>query len=248
MSGEEFVERDLSGARFVRSDLSEVVMRGVIIDDAEIDAPWLLDGEATLLVNGVDVAPLVDAELDRRFPGRALRRAQDPDGLRAAFAALETAWGAAIARAAALPPGSVDLQVDGEWSFAQTLRHLVFAIDAWFGGAVLRLEQPFHPLGQTIPESEEDGVDLSLFVTGTPAYDDVLEAFADRVSLVRDWLAEATPDQLDAPRPHPWAPEHAVPVRACVGTVLREGWEHLRYAQRDLDVIASGRETRTPLP
>ena len=34
------------------------------------------------VVNGVDVAGLVDAELNRRFPGRELRRAQTPDGLR----------------------------------------------------------------------------------------------------------------------------------------------------------------------
>jgi len=37
-----------------------------------------------LRVNGVDVAPLVEAELNRRFPGRADRRTGDPDGLRAA--------------------------------------------------------------------------------------------------------------------------------------------------------------------
>ena len=84
MSPQEFVEADLSGARFVRSNLSGAVMRGVIVDGAEIDAPWLLDGDTSLLVNGVDVAPLVDAELDRRFPGRALRRAQDPAGIREA--------------------------------------------------------------------------------------------------------------------------------------------------------------------
>ena len=239
MSPQEFVEADLSGARFVRSNLSGVVMRGVIVDGAEIEAPWLLDGDTTLLVNGVDVAPLVDAELDRRFPGRELRRAQDPDSLRAAWHALEGAWDAAIARAAAMPAGTVDVSVDGEWSFAQTLRHLVFAIDAWLGRAVLRVEQPFHPLGQTIPESVEDGVDLSLFVTGTPAYDDVLAAHADRVAMVRGFLAEATAAQLDEERANPWAPDYAETVRACLGTILEEGWEHLRYALRDLDTLAA---------
>ncbi len=225
---QEFVEADLSGARFVRSDLSGAVLRGVIVDGVEIDAPWLLDGESSLVVNGVDVAPLVDAELDRRFPGRALRRAQDPDGLREAWAALEGAWDAAIARAAAMPAGTVDEPVDGEWTFAQTLRHLVFAIDAWLGRAVLRIEQPFHPLGQTIPESVEDGVDLSLFVTETPEYADVLAAFADRVAMVRRFLAGATPALLDEERSNPWAPDYPETVRACVGTILEEGWEHQR--------------------
>lgn len=58
----EFVDTDLSGARFVRADLSGVVMRGVDVTGLDIDGPWLLDG-GSLLVNGVDVVPLVDAEL-----------------------------------------------------------------------------------------------------------------------------------------------------------------------------------------
>ncbi len=61
----------LTGARFVEADLSGVVMRGVDVQGADIDAPWLLDGEGSLRVNGVNVAPFVDAELNRRFPGRA---------------------------------------------------------------------------------------------------------------------------------------------------------------------------------
>lgn len=44
----------------------------------EVDAPWLDGPGGTFVVNGVDVVPLVDAELDRRFPGRSLRRATDP--------------------------------------------------------------------------------------------------------------------------------------------------------------------------
>src|SRR5690242_13906505 len=86
----EFVEADLSGARFRSSDLSGVVMREVDIQGADIDAPWLSNGDGFMLVNGVDVIPLVEAELDRRFPGRSERRATDPDGLRAAWAKLET--------------------------------------------------------------------------------------------------------------------------------------------------------------
>ena len=71
---EQFVERDLRGARFVECDLSDVVMRGVEIAGMDIDAPWLSEGPG-LRVNGVDVTPLVEQELDRRFPGRGARRA-----------------------------------------------------------------------------------------------------------------------------------------------------------------------------
>src|SRR4051794_5490086 len=119
LQGAEFVDADLRGARFVEADLSGVVMRAVDVSGADIDAPWLFEGESFLRVNGVDVIPLVDAELNRRFPGRADRRAEDPDGLRTAWAALERNWAATLDRVAAMPPGTVDVSVGGEWSFAQ---------------------------------------------------------------------------------------------------------------------------------
>ena len=147
LQGAEFVDADLRGARFVGADLAGVVMRGVEVQGADIDAPWLSDGDSFFRVNGVDVIPFVEAELNRRFPGRADRRAGDPDGLRAAWAALERTWAATLARVAAMPAGTVDVSVDGEWSFAQTLRHLVLATDMWLGRAILEIEQPFHPIG-----------------------------------------------------------------------------------------------------
>ena len=110
LQGAEFVGANLRGARFVESDLSGVVMRGVQVENLDIDAPWLIDG-GTLKVNGVDVIPFVEAELNRRFPGRADRRVEDPDSLRTAWAALEQTWAATLERAAALPPGTVDISV-----------------------------------------------------------------------------------------------------------------------------------------
>jgi uncharacterized protein YjbI with pentapeptide repeats len=113
----EFVGTDLTGARFVEADLSGVVMRGVDVQGADIDAPWLLEGEGSLRVNGVNVALFVDAELNRRFRGRADRRSADPESLREAWAALEHTWSATLERAAAMPAGMVDVSVGGEWSF-----------------------------------------------------------------------------------------------------------------------------------
>src|SRR5215467_11351129 len=178
LQGAEFVDADLRGARFVRADLSGVVMRAVGVQGADIDAPWLFDGESFLRVNGVDVIPLVEAELNRRFPGRADRRAADPDGLRAAWAMLERTWAATLERAAAMPAGTVDVSVGGEWSFAQTLRHLVLATDMWLGRAILEAEQPFHPLGLVDIGAKRDGFDISHFATVTPSYAEVLEARA----------------------------------------------------------------------
>jgi hypothetical protein len=146
LRGAEFVDVDLRDSRFVGSDLSGAVLRGVDVQGKEIDAPWLFDGSSFLRVSGVDVTPFVDAELDRRFPGRALRRAGDPDGLRTAWATLERSWAALLERAAGMPPGRVDISVAGQWSFAQTLRHLILATDIWLRKSVLGVDQPYHPI------------------------------------------------------------------------------------------------------
>jgi hypothetical protein len=226
---EKFLERDLRGARFVECDLSGVVMRGVEIAGMDIDAPWLSAGPG-LRVNGINVTPLVEAELDRRFPGRSERRAESPVGLREAWTAVDRAWDAAIERAAVLPSGSVNIRVDDEWSFSETLRHLVHATDIWLGKGVLGLgEADFHPLGL----GHRDGASQAR------AYDDVLAARADRTAMVRDFLATVTGQLLDEERRNPHNPAEAETVRSCLHVILEESWEHLRFALRDLDAIQS---------
>lgn len=240
LRGARFTDVDLCAARIRSANLSEVVMRAVEVDRAEIDAPWLYDG--SLVINGVDVVPFVESELARRFPGRSRRRATDPDGLRAAWSAVENAWAAVTERAAAMPDGAVDISVAEEWSFAQTLRHLVLATDMWLGKAVLRREQPFHPLALIDTGSAEE-FDSRVFATETPTFHEVLRARADRVAMVRDFLADVTADELAAERPNPHAPEYPETVLSCLHTILEEEWEHQRYAVRDLDRIAADQAT-----
>jgi len=237
LQGAKFVGADLRGARFAGADLSGVVMRGVQIERAEIDSPWLFEGETFLRVNGVDVLAFVDAELNRRFPGRASRRAGDPDGLRAAWAAVERAWSGTVDRVATMPPRTVDVSVDGEWSFAQTLRHLILATDMWLGRAILEIEQPFHPFGLIDAGTAADGFDTSVFATATPSYSEVLEARAGRVAMVREFLATVTAAELEATRKNPHAPAYPETVLSCLQVILEEEWEHYRYATRDLDTI-----------
>jgi DinB superfamily len=226
---EEFLERNLRGARFVECDLSEVVMRGVDIAGMDIDAPWSRDGPG-LRVNGIDVTPFVEQELDARFPGRGTRRAESSTGLREAWITVERAWDAAIESATALPAGSVNIRIDGEWSFAETLRHLVHATDIWLGKAVLGLEEAdFHPLGLGHGSKRQDVV----------PFDDVRAARADRAAMVRDFLATVTDQVLDEERRNPHNPAVAETVRSCLHVVLEESWEHLRFALRDLDEIRS---------
>ena len=244
LAGAEFYGADLTGARFGESDLSGVVMRGVEVSGIDVDAPWLVHG-AGFLVNGVDVTAYVEAELDRRFPGRHQRRAETPDGLREAWAAVRRAWAPVMGRAAGLPAGAVDESVAGEWSFAQTLRHLVMATDVWLGRAVLEREQPYHPLGLAGPwAADQEGLDLSVFATHEPTYDEVLAARADRVAMVGDFLAAVTPEELDVPRTNPWRPSEPETTRSCLHVVLEEEWEHLRFAVRDLDAVEAGGSQR----
>lgn len=239
LSGRTFRGRTLRGSRFVACDLGDVVVRGSDVAGMELDSPWLLEGDNRLLVNGVDVVPLVDAELDRRFPGRGLRRAQDPEGLRAAWDALERTWAATLQRASAMPEGTVDASVDGEWSLAQTLRHLVMATDTWLGRAVLEREHPFHPAGLA-DDSESDAYDEDDFATAPPSFEEVLGARADRQAMVRDYLSGVSAADLGRPRRNPHDPRIEETVLTCLGTILEEEWEHHRYAVRDLDSLAAG--------
>ena len=227
LSGKVFADTNLRGARFVESDLGDVVIRGCDVSGMEIDAPWLRFGKP-LVVNGLDVGPFVEADLNRRFPGRELQEAPDPDGLRAAWAALDGAWVATIERAEAMPPGTVDRSVGDEWSFAQTLRHLVLATDKWVG-RMLGTEP--HPLGLNYAQ-RDDGP--------PPPYDEVLVASRDRRRRVEAHLGAVTPEQLDERVPDPNDPEESTTsIRQCFHVILEEGGEHLRFATRDLDLIES---------
>ncbi|HEX9357034.1 MAG TPA: pentapeptide repeat-containing protein [Streptosporangiaceae bacterium] len=100
LSGAQLRAVDLSGARFRGVDLSGAVMRGVELVDADIHGE-ILD----LTINGIDIGPLVEAELDRRYPDRAKMRPADPAGFRQAWDLLSGLSTALVL----LPPGTVTL-------------------------------------------------------------------------------------------------------------------------------------------
>ena len=142
-----FEEVDFSQSRFHNAYFQDVVMRGAWLQRVEIDG--LVD---QVTINGVDVGPLIEAELDRRDPDRALTRPTDADGFRRAWEVVVRRWDAAVRRARALPEALLHERVDGEWSFIETQRHLVMATDAWVGRALLGDPAPYHPLG--LPHTE----------------------------------------------------------------------------------------------
>ena len=227
--GATFVRASFRGATLRFSDVRGVTMRSVDVDGLDIDSHDLFLG--SLVVNGVDVGPLVDGELDRQFPGRALQRAQTPEGLRAGWVAVQSAWQTTVA---GTPADLVDAHVEDEWSLAQTLRHLVLATDAWIRGGVLRIEQPFHEIGQVFTGADQMGFDTSVFRADPPAYQEVLGVRADRQRMVSDVLAEITPELLAQERRDPWGGDWRPSVGDCIRVVLEEEWAHLRYARRDL--------------
>ncbi|MAT04049.1 MAG: hypothetical protein CL424_03280 [Acidimicrobiaceae bacterium] len=222
------------GATLRSCDLSGVTMRSVDVGGLDIDSHDLFFGR--LVVNGVDVVPFVEAELNRQFPGRELQSAQTPDGLREGWVAVQAAWAATVAET---PPELVDAHVDDEWSLAETLRHLVLATDAWLRGGILRIEQPFHELGQIFTGAAEMGFDMSIFRTDTPTFEEILEARADRQRRVTDFLATATPELLAEARDNPWGggDDWHPTVGDCVRVILEEEWAHLRYIRRDLALL-----------
>jgi hypothetical protein len=237
----EFTNEDLRGSNFRNVHLSDsrlhsVALRNVKITDAWLDHVEIAGEIGGLIVNGIDVTAFVDAELDKRYPDRRqMLAATDADGLRAAWAAIEEQ--AAVARARALPVTALDESVDGEFSFLQTLRHLVFATDRWITGPVFADPQQFHPIGYPHEGAEEwegCGFDADL----RPSLDEVLAVRGQRIASVAELLRTSSDTDLTRAVSDPNG-GGTVTVLQCVHVVINEEWWHNRYATRDLDILAT---------
>lgn len=237
LSGSEFWASRLSEARFRGVDMHRVVMRGVELADVDINGEIL-----NLKINGVDVGPLIEAELDHRYPDRARMRPTDPAGFREAWVILERLWDQTVARARRLDPDLLHESVDGEWSFVETLRHLVFATDSWISRAILGDPSPWDPLDLPWDEMPATpGVPRDR--DARPSLDVVLDLRRDRMSTVREVLDGLTEESLNSdtrPVEGPgWPPPRSFPVRECLLILLNEEWQHRLYAERDLAVLES---------
>jgi hypothetical protein len=233
LTGARFHDVDLTNARFSLVDMTGVTIRGALLANVEVSG----DIE-NLRINGVDVVPLVEAELNRRYPGRAKMRPADAEGFREAWAILERLWPQTVERARRMPPEMLHERVDGEWSFIETLRHLVFATDAWVKRAILGEPSPWHPLD--LPHDEmPDEPSVPRDRDARPSLDEVLALRADRMATVRQVIADLTDERLAAmtePVTEPGYPEpESFPVRRCLQAIVNEEWEHRLYAERDFD-------------
>jgi hypothetical protein len=88
--------------------------------------------------------------------------------------------------------------VDGEWSFIETLRHLVFATDSWIRRAMLGEPSPWDPLDLPWDEMPDTpGVPRDRDVR--PSLDRVLGLRRDRMATVREVIDGLTDERdLDA--------------------------------------------------
>lgn len=250
LRGARFEDVDLTGATLRHVDLTGAVLEGVDLTDVTMHGVDLIRVEVVgdideLVINGVDVAPLVVAELDRRDPDRVLMRPDDPEGFRAAWDWLEQHWAETVERARALEardPELVHASVDGEWSFVQTLRHLAFATDSWLTRAVQRDDTPWHPLELPWDQAPPiPGIDPAAR-DARASLDEVLELRLSRSARVRAFLDGLT-DEVLASDTTPlegeasWPPPVPFAVKRCLRTILNEEYHHRQYAGRDLAVL-----------
>ena len=228
-----FQEQDLAGAHFEHVNLRDAQMKGVDLTGVRMRGVELVDVEISgelqnVVVNGVDIAPLVEAELNRRMPERAKMRPDDSDGFREAWAILERLWKGTVARAMTLPEAALHRNVDDEWSFIQTLRHLNFASAAWVARMVRGTASPWHPLD--LPWDEAPGWDgIPWDREARPSLDEVLTVRRERQAMVRHVLESLTDAQLaaDVTRVEPgWPQMENFPVKECLRIVLNEEWQH----------------------
>ena len=237
--GARFDVADLRGARFTDCDLTGVTIRDGWLVNVSISG-YL----SNVTVNGVDVSDFVSAELDRRHPERVqFREGQTADDVRAMWDTIERLWAEAAERAGRLPAAALAEQVDEEWSFEQTLRHLVFITDAWASRTVLDEPMPYHPLG--LPQSwypAADAAALGIDLTAQPGYAEILAARADRMTVMRRIVAGLTNDglgRLCQRSPAPGYPDEERTVIDCISVVMDEEIEHYRFAVRDLAALKS---------
>ena len=152
----------------------------------------------------------MEGELDRRHPEREqLREMRTADDYRAMWDTIERLWAETRPRRAATRTCS-PLRVDDEWSFVETLRHLVLATDKWVGHTILDKPTPYHPLGLRNPGSRGGRRSARHRLDARPPLAEVMEVRRNRMALVRgivDGLTDAGLERISPRLPAPGYPE-----------------------------------------
>ena len=150
---------------------------------------------------------------------------------------ISEAWSATIVRVQMLPEELLSRSVGGEWSFVETLRHLIFVSDVWVRRTILSTPSVYHRYGLP-PDDEVDVLPWGIDVRATPSFGEVLAVRDERMAQVGEVIRGLTTAELArvcAQHPEPgFPPVTTFPVGFCLGIVIGEEWAHREYAERDL--------------
>ncbi len=117
-----------------------------------------------------------------------------------------------------------------------THRHLVLATDCWLRPMMKGIPRPYHPWGlqgSWLTRPRRWGLDPH----ADPSLDQVLSLSRERMDEVREVIAGANAKELErdcVPTDSPGHPRKNHTVLQCLHVVLKEEWQHHRYAVRDL--------------
>ena len=247
LHGARFTSVDLTGAQLRRVRLDGITVRGAGLHGARLIGVELVDAQITgevenVTINGVEVSAYVNAELDRRDPDRVTMRPRDAAGVRAAGAVRAPGWGRTVERARALDGDALHASVDDEWSFVETLRHLLFVTDSWVRRGILRVPEPWDAWDLPWDEMpDKPGIPRDRRVR--PSLEEVLVKRRERQDVVRAFLDELTDERLDE-QTEPlegdsWPPARPFSVRECLEVLLSEEWHHRLFAERDLTALGA---------
>ena len=180
-----------------------------------------------------------NAERKRLRAEREMLKATEPAGLAEAWAMIEDFWAGTVARAMKLPEPMLHEQVEGEWSFVQTNRHLVLVTDCWLRRMVKGIAHSYHPWGlggSWLTSPRRWGLDPE----ADPSLAEVLAVRRERMDEVGEVIAGAKAKELKrncVPPDTPGHPSKDHTVLQCLHVILKEEWQHHRYAVRDLQVL-----------
>jgi len=228
--------RDLNfeGARLRNVNFHNARITGAWLEDASIEGDF--EG---LTMNGVEVAPLIEGELRRRHPILAKIDSRSAAALRESLEDVYAIWDALGARAEAMGEAGLHTQVDEEWSFTETTRHLIYATDAWFRHCVLDDPDAYHALA--LSHTEARGFDPGIDLDASPTFAEVMQVRRANQSQLRAYLAPLTDDDVaqTCTPTHPGHPSGTFRIGQAIGVIVNEEFWHSTYANRDLDALTA---------
>lgn len=219
---------DWSGVRF-----RNINFAGAKIVEGYFDGADLSGYIGDLKVNGIEVWPLIDAELTRRHPERAKLHPMDAAACGETFAMVRKQLDATWDRARKLTEEQRNQQVDEEWSVVETVRHLVMVVDGWLGKTIRGQDDPFYPIGLPASFMPRKPPGTSIDPDAKPTFEEALEVLCGRLDDLEAFIAAVTPQELARPVEH----DHVTSVHEALWVIFDELWAHNQYVDRDLGVI-----------